>query len=69
MKRPDKRDYDFNDLFESNRYAINMTKYVNYLEKQLTIHSVVSSFCPCGKVSNTKECHCPDANFTDDDLH
>jgi len=43
MKRPNKKDYDFNDLFESNRYAINITKYVNYLEKQLSIHGVVKS--------------------------
>lgn len=37
--------------------------------KKLPIHSVVSSFCPCGKVTNTKDCNCPDTNFTDDDLH
>lgn len=37
--------------------------------KQLIITDVVSSFCPCGKVTSTKDCNCPDTNFTDDDLH
>ena len=37
--------------------------------EQLTIPIVVSSFCPCGKVTSTKDCNCPDTNFIDDDLH
>lgn len=39
------------------------------INKLLTLYGVVSSFCPCGKVTNTKDCDCPDTNFTDDDLH
>ena len=39
------------------------------LKQALTIPVVVSSFCPCGKVTNTKDCHCPDTDFFDSDLH
>ena len=41
MERPKKEDYDFNDYLEGVRFAINMTKYVDYLEaKQLPIRVV-----------------------------
>jgi hypothetical protein len=46
MERPKKEDYDFNDYLEGVRFAINITKYVDYLEaKQLPIHGVGISFC------------------------
>ena len=41
MERPNKKDYDFNDVFEGVRFASNMIKYADYLEKQLSIHVVV----------------------------
>jgi hypothetical protein len=41
MERPNKEDYDFNDVFEGARFASNMIKYADYLEaKQLPIHVV-----------------------------
>jgi hypothetical protein len=42
MERPNKEDYDFNDVFEAVRFASNMIKYADYLEaKQLPIPVVV----------------------------
>jgi hypothetical protein len=32
MKRPNKKDYDFNDYFECLRFSDQMIKYVDYLE-------------------------------------
>ena len=31
-KRPDRKDYDFNDVFEGARFASDMIQYVDYLE-------------------------------------
>jgi hypothetical protein len=36
MKRPNKKEYDFNDLFDSILYSVNMGKYADYLEKKLS---------------------------------
>ena len=45
MERPNKEDYDFNDVFEGVRFASNMIKYADYLEaKQLPIHVVSGMF-------------------------
>ena len=44
MERPNRKDYDFNDVFEAVRFASNMIKYADYLEnKQLPIHVVSGS--------------------------
>lgn len=43
MERPNKEDYDFNDVFEGVRFASNMIKYADYLEKQLSIHVATST--------------------------
>jgi hypothetical protein len=32
MKRPNKKDYDLNDHFETIRLAIDLIKYIDYLE-------------------------------------
>lgn len=34
MKRPERKDYDFNDLFDALLFSIDMMKYSDYLEKQ-----------------------------------
>ena len=45
MERPNKEDYDFNNVFESVRFASNMIKYADYLEtKQLTMPVVSNSY-------------------------
>ena len=55
------------------RQKMTVAEWKGYFEmvydEALIIHGVVSSFCPCGKVTNTKYCNCPDTNFLDDDLH
>ena len=35
MKRPSKKDYDFNDHFSCIKYAIDLGKYVDYLRELL----------------------------------
>ena len=34
MKRPNKKDYDFNDHFNCVKYAIDLGKYVDHLEQR-----------------------------------
>lgn len=35
MKRPNKEDYNFNDIFEGVRFAIDMIKYSKHLESKI----------------------------------
>lgn len=35
MKRPNKKDYNFNDIFEGVRFAIDMIKYSEHLESKI----------------------------------
>ena len=44
MERPNKKDYDFNDVFENIRFASNMIKYVDYIEAK-QVHIYVVSKC------------------------
>ena len=56
MKRPNKEDYDFNDVFAACRYANDMNKYADHLEaEQLPIHGVVSSKTTLEKPTQLKE--------------
>ena len=34
MKRPNKKDYDFNDHFECLRFSNEMIKYADYIESE-----------------------------------
>lgn len=36
MTRPNKKDYDFNDVFEAARFGLNMIKYADYLENLIS---------------------------------
>jgi len=50
MERPNKEDYDFNDVFEGVRYAKDMNNYADKLEEQLRLYVV--SNCNGVKDSN-----------------
>ena len=43
MDRPNQKDYDFNNTIEATKFAINMIKYADYMEKQLKLYNVGSS--------------------------
>tara|TARA_R110000851_G_C12635597_1_gene518377 strand:- start:106 stop:414 length:309 start_codon:yes stop_codon:yes gene_type:complete len=59
-ERPNKKDYDFNDIFEGVRFANNMIKYADNLEKQISTQHLISSNwieCEnCGVIKNRDEC-------------
>jgi hypothetical protein len=44
MKRPNKKEYDFNDNIEGVRYAKDMNDYADKLEEQLRLYFVSSSY-------------------------
>lgn len=62
-----------NELFDRKKFddvqVLSVVFKAMDLVKNLAIHDVVSSFCPCGKVTSTKDCKCPDTDFLDNDLH
>ena len=45
MIRPKKEDYDFNELYDSAKYAKDMNDYTDKLEEQFRFNIIANSTC------------------------